>query len=184
MKPASPPDGALRNYDFEGIWQRVNVAIGVLFEQDSFLLENGANERSVSHKFAECLQKQFPDWNVDCEYNRKGEKTKKMCDGKRRRIYPDIIIHKRGKEKNLLVIEMKTKPRYHERDKEKCKKLTSSSGDQLVATDDQIGFQRQVEPFQKLVDVEGPFHGKLFVRVGDNDIHGSGIIGFGKADLQ
>lgn len=35
-----------------------------------------ANERSMTHKFAEHLQKYFPGWNVDCEYNRNGVSPK------------------------------------------------------------------------------------------------------------
>ncbi len=111
------------NYSFEEINQKVNVAIGVLFKNDAFLLENDVNERSVSHKLAEYLQKQFPDWNVDCEYNRMKNQnndeeyiTKKLKlsiediksdDAHAKTVYPDIIIHKRGTEHNLLVIEIK-----------------------------------------------------------------------------
>lgn len=111
------------NYSFEEINRKVNVAIGVLFKNDAFLLENDVNERSDSHKLAEYLQKQFPDWDVDCEYNRMKNQnndeeyiTKKLNlnienirsdDVYAKTVYPDIIIHKRGTEHNLLVIEIK-----------------------------------------------------------------------------
>lgn len=42
---------------------------------------------------------------VDCEYNRNKYKPKKL-QGKK--VYPDIIIHKRGGEDNILVLELKT----------------------------------------------------------------------------
>ncbi len=111
------------NYSRDEIEKKVWVAIGVLFKNDAFLLENDVNERSVSHKLAEYLQKQFPDWNVDCEYNRMKNQnndeeyiTKKLNlnienirsdDVHAKTVYPDIIIHKRGTEHNLLVIEIK-----------------------------------------------------------------------------
>lgn len=96
------------------IKNKVDLAINILFEKDSFLLENGISERSVAHKLAEYLQVLFPEWNVDCEYNKKGVDPKELvgikdCDYERTtdRIYPDIIIHKRNKKENLLVIEIK-----------------------------------------------------------------------------
>jgi len=118
-------------YDFKEIKQRVNVAVGVLFKNDSFLLEKGVNERSVSHKLAEYLQEQFPDWNVDCEYDKKGDATKRLhgIDECRKSdsiiVYPDIIIHQRNKENNLLVIEIKTKSQDFICDIEKLKLFTS-----------------------------------------------------------
>jgi hypothetical protein len=103
------------NYTFDEINQKVNVAIGVLLKNDIDLLKNDVHERSITHKLAEYLQIQFPDWNVDCEYNRKGDATKTIIDNKKicaeherqYRVFPDIIIHKRKTEDNLLVIEVK-----------------------------------------------------------------------------
>jgi len=103
------------NYEFREICQKVNVAIGILLKNDAVLLINDVNERSITHKLAEYLQLQFPDWDVDCEYNRKGDATKTI-DGnmeecaehkKQYRVYPDIIIHRRNTNDNLLVIEVK-----------------------------------------------------------------------------
>ena len=57
---------------------------------------------------------QFADWHVDFEYNRKGLKLKLLegiseCDEHKtsNRVYPDIIIHKRNTDDNLLVVELK-----------------------------------------------------------------------------
>ncbi|MGD0080829.1 MAG: hypothetical protein ABSB80_09320 [Methanoregula sp.] len=120
------------NPTFEEICQRVNIAIGILFKNDIFLLTNGVHERSISHKLAEYLQTLFPDWNVDCEYNRKGDATKilkglKDCDEYIRtdRVYPDIIIHQRNTKNNLLVIEIKINNTNSECDIEKLKLFTS-----------------------------------------------------------
>lgn len=124
------------DYNFEEINQRIKNVTEILFKNDIFLLENDVNERSISHKLAEYLQQQFPDWNVDCEYNRKLGDIKKLMvirkRSKRRsatRIYPDIIIHKRNeKTKNLLVIEIKKiKNKGSKFDKEKLKLFTSEN---------------------------------------------------------
>lgn len=101
-------------YSEEDIRKRTMIALGVLQKNDSFLLKEGVHERSIAHKLAEYLQQQFPDWNVDCEYNRKGVETKKLngieeCEEHRKteKVYPDIIIHERNTNHNLLVIELK-----------------------------------------------------------------------------
>ena len=119
------------NYSVREIQKGVNNAIGVLFKNDSFLLINGANERSVSHKLAEYLQKEFPDWNVDCEYNRSEGETKVLeeineCSNQRTtdRIYPDIIVHIRNTKHNLLVIEIKTNSTEDPCDIKKLKLMT------------------------------------------------------------
>jgi hypothetical protein len=104
--------------------RRVRIALGKLITKDRFLLENYVNERSITHKLAEYLQAEFPLWNIDCEYNRVGtEEVIKVLHGlpscmgrvdtddtQARTVYPDIIVHKRGKTQNLLVIEAKKGP--------------------------------------------------------------------------
>lgn len=120
-------------YDFEKIEQKVNDAIIILLKNDSFLLKNDVNERSTSHKLAEYLQKQFPEWNVDCEYDKKGDATKKLIgidkcrESKSTIVYPDIIIHERNKKNNLLVIEIKTKNQDSTCDIEKLRLFTSDT---------------------------------------------------------
>ncbi|MHA1828010.1 MAG: hypothetical protein ACTSX6_05100 [Candidatus Heimdallarchaeaceae archaeon] len=99
-------------------------AIKEFLLMEEFILGNDLNERTLSHKLAEYLQKHFSDFNVDCEYNRmKGKNadneyiTKTLnlkeeevnnSDTTGKTVYPDIIIHKRGDNKdNFLVIEIK-----------------------------------------------------------------------------
>lgn len=99
-------------------------SISLFKNRDIFLLDVNINERSMTHKFAEYLQQKVgSDWNVDCEYNRnfKDKKFVYMLESKileyevleesrvsvRKRVFPDIIVHKRTSEKNLLVIEAK-----------------------------------------------------------------------------
>lgn len=95
--------------------------VKVLFtfiKEEKFLLENDVNERSMTHKLAEHLQKEFTEYNVDCEYNRMfGEAYDKEYITKRLDlndtgkldviVYPDIILHSRGTDLNFLIIEVK-----------------------------------------------------------------------------
>lgn len=101
---------------------KIEHSISKFMEYDSFLLKENANERSITHKLAEYLQQEFIDWNVDCEYNRmvNGDSNDpkrihlpvedvRSNDTEAKTVFPDIIIHKRNKRKNLLVIEVKKK---------------------------------------------------------------------------
>lgn len=58
----------------------------------------------------------FHDWHVDCEYNREGHDPKTLAfsaevaspdDTEGNTVYPDIIVHHRGEQDNLLVVEAK-----------------------------------------------------------------------------
>jgi len=85
---------------------RLNRALGALVIRDRYLLERDVSERAITHKLAEYLQDEFPNWNVDCEYNRDGHEPKRL--GFDDKVLPDIIVHRRGEEgPNLMVIEVK-----------------------------------------------------------------------------
>ena len=100
----------------EDLRGRVVTAVSNLYRYDGDLIIRCANERSITHKLAEHMQREFLHWHVDCEYNRAG------CDPKRLNIaakktsidateavtvYPDIVVHRRGTDVNLLVVEVK-----------------------------------------------------------------------------
>lgn len=125
----------IHRYTDEKIKCKVEIAIGVLLKNDSFLLEAHISERSVSHKLAEYLQSEFPDWNVDVEYNKKGLDPKELygirgCSEEKGTdlVLPDIIIHKRNKDENLLVVEIKTDNRSPECDFKKLELFTLDYG--------------------------------------------------------
>ncbi|MGB4268226.1 MAG: hypothetical protein WBK20_03490 [Spirochaetota bacterium] len=98
-------------------------AVSEFLLKEKFLFAEDLNERTMTHKLAEYLQKYFQDYNVDCEYNRMLNNEKydtkrlnlddyieyaKTDDNKGTTVFPDIIIHKRGNnENNLMVIEVK-----------------------------------------------------------------------------
>ncbi len=113
----------------QAIKDKVRNAIQRLLDRDRFLLEKEVNERSISHRLAMYLQNEFGDeWDVDCEYNRNHDITKKLTihpkrvqinDTNATTVYPDIIVHRRGThDNNLLVIEMKKLTNLREEAKE------------------------------------------------------------------
>ena len=111
----------------ENIQKKLYTALNQLSKNDLWLLRKNLNERTIAHKLAEYLQQIFPDYHVDCEYNRDVEQSsglKKITILKERyeaikdkvvdglsidvSVFPDIIIHRRGTNKfNLLVVELK-----------------------------------------------------------------------------
>lgn len=98
------------------IEKRLNAALRRLCTQDGHLLEVDAHERAITHRLGMYLQYEFRNWHVDCEYNRYGYDPKRLALEEsqytgERSVYPDIIIHQRGREgRNLLVIEAKKDP--------------------------------------------------------------------------
>jgi len=119
------------------IKKKVNSAVQKILDDDIDLLKIQVHERTVCHKFAEYLQSEFSCWNVDMEYNRKGESPKilinlegcKKHKNDKNLVIPDIIIHRRNTEVNLLVIEMKTSNRNSTCDIAKLKKFTSEGSE-------------------------------------------------------
>ena len=108
------------------------------------------NERTLSARLMfhlqtilledELYREKYKTYSVDCEYNRINEykmKTLKRYENfeiddnldKIRKIYPDIIFHKRKEEDNLIVIEMKKSTSNNndckEKDRERLKIMTN-----------------------------------------------------------
>ncbi len=114
-----------RNITVRVLEEKIKSAILKLYDEDKYLLNENVNERSISYRLAMYLQTEFNDWDVDCEYNRNiresdlikrlshscliGETTN-TADLRATTVYPDIIIHHRGTDDNLIVIEMKKHP--------------------------------------------------------------------------
>ncbi|MBW7475675.1 hypothetical protein K0T92_13055 [Paenibacillus oenotherae] len=105
------------------VQRRIKSAVDRLFYFDRDLFIYNSSERSITHRFALYLGYMFYQWDIDVEYNRVGNDPKKIdrinqslkedvnntddIFSGRMTIYPDIIVHKRGKPKNHLVIEVK-----------------------------------------------------------------------------
>lgn len=100
------------------ILYEINYACNLLIKNDFYLLEVWINERTLTHRLAVYLEKLFPDYHVDCEYNRNWALPKTISNeflSERFQssnadwitAYPDIIIHKRWTNDNFIVIEVK-----------------------------------------------------------------------------
>lgn len=118
-------------------------ALPTLFQNDHELFYLDANEPCIGHKFAECLTNLCSAYHVDAEYNRDGHAAIEPFDiftkygflrhdeehEKKRRVYPDVIVHRRQSAINRLVVEIKcstnTKPADRRYDDEKLKYFTS-----------------------------------------------------------
>ena len=112
---------------------KIESALQLLVEVDLYLLEVDANERSLTHKLAQHLDSQFPDYHVDCEYNRDDDDPKRIIaclggsttsveDTNAKTVFPDIIVHKRGESgPNILVVEVKKNATSEARKRDICK---------------------------------------------------------------
>jgi hypothetical protein len=78
-------------------------------KNDYLLWEYKVGERAFAHRLATYLEKYFPEYHVDCEYNKQGtDGENKNLDYTTNGIYADILVHKRGdNDDNLLHIELK-----------------------------------------------------------------------------
>lgn len=103
---------------------RMSIAIRTLLKEDLFLLRNDSDEWSISHKLAEYLQKQFSDWHVDVEYNRDKDQKKELDN---KAVRPDIIVHIRNTNNNLLVIEIKKSNNLNQVDSDRKRLLRFTS---------------------------------------------------------
>lgn len=111
MEQASSP------LDIAAAESAVVRALQSLLREDAHLLAANANERSITHKLAEYLQREFSEWHVDCEYNRDGHEPKRLNlpvrndvssdDTEARTVFPDVIVHHRDTDDNFLVLEAK-----------------------------------------------------------------------------
>jgi len=96
------------NLSIEEVYNRIKIAYKNFIKKDQYLLEVDANERSITHRLAIYLEALFPEYDVDCEYNRNGIDPKILNDFKKKidsddtcgtTVYPDIIIHLEEKKK-------------------------------------------------------------------------------------
>jgi len=113
---------------------KVIAALQDFYAQERFLLERDLGERTLTHRLAVYVERQFAGWQVDCNYDRLGERTLRLPHGSTvssddhlgKSIYPDIVVHQRDIPNNLLAIELR-KERNHqpiEHDQHKLRALT------------------------------------------------------------
>lgn len=129
-------DSLRRSSRDSDIAEKVVAAVEHLLQDDHYLFMQAVGERAISHRLACYLDPLFEGWNVDCEYNRDGDLSKRIPpgsgddEGEGSRVLPDIIIHRRGSNENLVVFELKksSNPQSDQRDIDKLRAYGSHLG--------------------------------------------------------
>ena len=109
-------------------------ALQDFYAQEKFLFERDLGERALTHRLAVHVEKHFPGWEVDCDYDRLGDRTMLMPHGTivstddhlGKSIYPDIVVHQRDIPNNLLAVEVRKASNHQplEHDQHKLRGLT------------------------------------------------------------
>lgn len=113
---------------------KVVTALQEFYARETYLLEHDLGERTLTHRLAVHLEKQFSGWQVDCDYDRLGERTLRLPHGTivstddhlAKSVYPDIVVHQREIPNNLLAIEVRKAANHQppDHDRHKLRALT------------------------------------------------------------
>src|ERR1700682_4267733 len=113
---------------------KVISALAEFYARETHLLEKDLGERTLTHRLAVHVEKQFPGWEVDCDYNRLCERTLRLPHGTivstddqlGKSVYPDIVVHQREVPNNLLAIEVRKAANHQppEHDRHKLRAMT------------------------------------------------------------
>lgn len=113
---------------------KVVRALGEFYARETYLLEKDLGERTLTHRLAVHLERQFEGWDVDCDYDRLGERTMRLPKGSivstddhlGKSVYPDIVVHRRAVPENLLAVEVRKASNHQppEHDRHKLRALT------------------------------------------------------------
>lgn len=95
--------------------EQILKAIAAFYAREGVLFDKDLGERTLTHRMAVQLERQFDGWEVDCEYNRLGERLLKLPHGTivstddelGKSIFPDIVVHRRAVPENLLAVEVR-----------------------------------------------------------------------------
>ena len=115
---------------------KVVAALKEFYAQEAFLFEHDLGERTLTHRLAVHVERQFPDFEVDCDFDRLGPRTLQLPHGSivstddhlGKSIYPDIVVHQRAVPNNLLAIELRKADNHQslEHDRHKLRALTDA----------------------------------------------------------
>ena len=113
---------------------KVVSALGEFYARETYLLEKDLGERTLTHRLAVHLERQFEGWDVDCDYDRLGERTLRLPKGSivstddhiGKSVYPDIVVHRRAVPENLLAVEVRKASNHQppEHDRHKLRAMT------------------------------------------------------------
>src|SRR5439155_2686835 len=92
---------------------KVVTALQEFYAREIYLLEKDLGERALTHRLAVHIEKAFPGWDVDCDYDRLGDRTLRLPHGTivstddhlGKSVYPDIVVHQREIPNNLVTLE-------------------------------------------------------------------------------
>ncbi|MDD5417200.1 MAG: hypothetical protein PHU12_04480 [Candidatus Aenigmarchaeota archaeon] len=125
------------------IKRRILHCINKIYEEDSDLFERANYEVTISTKLAQYLFLEFKEYDVDCEYDKHINDVKFSTD-LNKNIRPDIVIHKRGIDKdNLVFIEIKKEQNRtnRENDYEKLRSVTKQITDLSINSNDRFKYK-------------------------------------------
>ena len=113
---------------------KVVTALSGFYAQETFLLDKDVGERALTHRLAVHLERQFPGCEVDCDYDRLGDRTLRLPHGTivstddhlGKSVYPDIVVHQRAIPNNLVAVEVRKAGNHQplEHDQHKLRALT------------------------------------------------------------
>ena len=113
---------------------KVVTALHEFYARETFLLERDVGERALTHRLAVCFEKAFSGWEIDCDYDRLGDRTLRLPHGSivstddhlAKSVYPDIVVHQREIPNNLLALELRKSVNHQplEHDQHKLRALT------------------------------------------------------------
>ena len=114
---------------------KVVAALREFYAREAHLLEKDLGERTLTHRLAVHVERQFDGWDIDCDYNRLGERVLKLPHGTivstddelGKSVFPDIVVHRRAAPENLLAIELRKATNHQpvEHDRHKLRGLTN-----------------------------------------------------------
>jgi hypothetical protein len=99
---------------------RLISALQEFYARERFILDRDLGERALTHRLAVHVERNFLGWDVDCDFNRLGERTMLLPrgaivstdDSLGKSIYPDIVVHRRAVPDNLLALEVRKAANY------------------------------------------------------------------------
>jgi hypothetical protein len=113
---------------------KVVAALKRFYAREAFLFERDLGERALTHRLAVQLERQFPEFDVDCDFDRLGQRTMNLPHGSivstddhlGKSIYPDIVVHQRGVPNNHLALEVRKASNHQplEHDRQKLRAMT------------------------------------------------------------
>jgi len=120
--------------EVEAELDKVVRSLVAFYARETHLLDKDLGERVLTHRLAVHLENQFAGWDVDCDYNRLGERRLKLPKGSivstdddsGKSVFPDIVVHHRSVPENLLAIELRKAANHQpmEHDRHKLRAMT------------------------------------------------------------